>query len=687
MKGARCRVLENGELINKEAPYADGSGAVPVKFRPSTRVLELEWVPAELPLGPGYPYRKRYYLDLGEGSEAGAHRRLHNLGFSVHRSLDENIQDFQQTYLQTPTGNVDDVAVELASFHDDGTLPPLPRSSETNAKSQLIGDKGPPMMIGQGTGAGGTGGPAAIGKGSGAGVTGGVKPQGSATAVLMTKLRIRVRSRAGRIIEDAKVNLDIGATPVEKTTGKDGFVTFSLTKDQVDSLKGSRGEVVIRAKKLHHGPEPRGATKVIPGEIKVKVLLEPPGFADVQPEISLLDPSAPGLVTDKQGTFLDLVLRDACMNRAKVASEVTRRLTVDQVQKELMFHHVSSTITLAPASELQFTHDSSTGEFGACTDSCQIVSPTADQRISLKTGTIGRVTFFHLQNGFGVSPPKKGDLLPGQRFLREKWEWRVESLQTLDQRHVVGLVRLCERLHTLHQIVAIYTQGVNGNTTGGDCHDHGLALDFGGCSKELPAPGAKTQKGDKTTPIRMGVDFIVFLHWGRVPMWDPRTVAANPAQSPALPPWKRFPETTPDPGEINYRNDQAGTRTKLHYRLDPAPYQDPVPATADPALALDLATIAPHFRAAREVFQAIYDFAVNEYSDSNDLLGPLPAGKTDVPTLVDDQQGHFILHPDYAKPNAAGDKFGRQAHVNHHHFQLGPTKYKMADGTPKPRTT
>jgi hypothetical protein len=677
MKGARCRVLENGELVNKEHPYADGSGAVPVKVRASTRVLELEWAPPELPLGPGYPYRKQYYLDLGDSTEQGVHRRLHNLGFSSQSALDDNIRDFQRAYLQPPTGRIEHVQLELASFHDDGTLPPLPRQSNANAKSQLAGAKGPAPIIGAPAG------PSA---------SGGKKQQGAVTAVQMTELRIHVRTRSGRALAGVDVDIGIG-TPTNKTTDPLGFVKFKLTRDELDSAK-TPGELLIKAKLRHHGPEPRGANKVIPGAIEVTVHVDAKGFSEAQPDISLLNPSTPGMVFDdknnpKQIPYLDLMLRDACMNRAEVASPVTRRLSADQVQKELMFHHVSGTLTLAPTSELQFTHDQSTGEFDACTDSgCTLVGPAADRRIALKTGTIGSVTFFHLQNGFVASAPRAGDVVPGQRFLREKWEWKVEQLHTLDQRHVVGLVRLCERLHSRHQIVAIYTQGVNGNTTGGDTHDYGLALDFGGCATELPEPGARTKKGDTTTPIRMGVDFIVFFHWGRVPMWNPRTVAANPAQSPSLPAWKRFPETTPDPGDIDYRADPKGTTTKLHYRLDPAPYQDPVPPVSDPAVAADLATIAPHFRAARALFQTIYDFAVDEYSDSNDLLGPLPAGTTDDPTPIDDQRGHFILHPDYAKPNASGDKFGRQAHVNHHHFQLGPTRYKMPDGkTPKPRTT
>lgn len=666
MKGARCRVVENGHLLNKEAPYADANGVVTVKVRRGARSLQLAWAPAEVPAQPGLPYRKLYHLDLGEDLDP-TRRRLHNLGFSHHASLDENIRDYQRAYRKAETGRAEDVEFELAAYHDQGTLPPVPR--DDGKDSQRVA-KGPP-------------GEAPVKAG---GPGGGAQKQGSAAAVQMTKLRVRVRTRAGRGIEKAKVTIDFGGTPIKKDTGPNGFAIIVLTKDQLGEAR-PENEVKVSAKKLHHGPEPRGATKVTPGEIEVKAQVEPgKGFADVQPDQSLLDPSTPGVAYDKQGSFLELVLRDACMNRAEVSPKVTRRLEDDEVQRELMFHHISGTITLAPTSEMQFKHDESTGELGPCTpgpNGCRIERPEVDRWVALQTSTMGQVTFFHL-NDFRPSPPREHDAIPGQRFTREKLDWKLEPLTTLDQRHVVGLVRLCERLHRDHEIVAIYTQGVNGNSTQGETHGYGLAIDFGGCSTELPSQTAKTQKGSRTTPVRLGVDFVVFLHWGRVPMWDPTTVAKNP-DAPSL--WKRFPETDPDPKAIDYRADPTGKTNKLHYRLDPPPYQDKVPEIKDEALAAELAKVAPHFRKASALFKAIYEFAADEYSDSNDLLRKLPAGKTDTRTPIDDQEGHFILHPDYAKPNVAGDKFGRQAHVNHHHFQLGPTKYKIpGTETPKPRT-
>ena len=670
MNGARCRVLENGELINKEHPYADGGGAVPVKIRASTRVLELEWAPAELPIGPGFPYLKRYYLDLGEGTEQGVHRRLHNLGFSVHSAIDENIRDFQRAYLQTPTGMVDHVKVELSSFHDDGALPPLPRSSDANAKTQLAFSKGPSQTINFAPGAT-----------SGGSVVGGVKAQGSATAVLMMKLRIRVRSRSGRLIDGARVNVDVGASSVEKITATDGFVTISLTQDEIDFLTSPPNEVVVRVRKLHHGPELGNGKKVIPSDINVSMRLAPPGFADAQPNVGPANPSAPGLAVDKQGTFLDLVLRDAGMNRAAISPNVTRRMTDDEVQNELIFHHVAGAITLAPASEVVFDHDPSTGEFGACTPSCTIKGPTADLWVGLKPATIGGVTWFQLSS-FVNNGPKSGDVAPTQLFLRDKFVFTKKPLlSNLDQRQVVGLVRLSKELNRDFNIVAVYTQGIEGDTNRTDSHGYGLAVDFGGASTELPDTSQTVRN------VKLGVDFVVMYHWGRVPMWDSALVAANPTNPAA---WKRGAASVED--RIDFEKDLLGTKNKLHYRLDPAPFQDPIPPLAPPALT----DVAPHFQFARGLFERVFDIAAREYTDESTILGPLP-GVTELPTAIDAQHGHNTIHPDYSKPNSRGpDKKdpskivdgpdGRGAHVNHLHFQLGKTHYLMADGkTPKPR--
>jgi hypothetical protein len=127
LPGARCRVLEGGKLVNRTSPYADGAGALTVDILPTTRLLALEWAPADLPTGPRYPYRRFYHVDLGAETPVGVERRLANIGFSAHTTLDGNVRDFEDAYVlaDSTTGDPEAVKPTLALFHDDGALPPL----------------------------------------------------------------------------------------------------------------------------------------------------------------------------------------------------------------------------------------------------------------------------------------------------------------------------------------------------------------------------------------------------------------------------------------------------------------------------------------------------------------------------------------------------------------------------------
>ncbi|MFO0756964.1 MAG: hypothetical protein U0359_10750 [Byssovorax sp.] len=694
MPGARCRVVQNGRLLNKDAPFADGKGGVPIKIPHGSRHLEVEWAPPDLPDRPDLPYRKLYHLDLGEADDDQAARRLHNMGFSEHRTLGDNIRHFQRTYALRETGRTADVATVLASFHDDGTIQPIPRGGGGSADRPrshalaLAGDGAPGDPVPPG------GGP-----------TGGVKSQGTVTAAQTTVLRVHVRTRAGRPLDGAEVTIDSGSFNSTKKTEKDGFATFTLTRGDFDRTQPP-GWVTVKVKRRHHGPDPGpGLLDVKTGELEESAQLDPNGFSDDQPLMLPSHRGLPTILVDTKGRYLDIVLMDGGMARgAGNPGTPTRRLTAEQIQNELIADHVRGHVTLHPDSEFQFDHDAASGDLDPCTDKCTIKSPAVDRRVSLKTPTTAGILWLMLfqdkTHGWKVGSPDKADVIPGQRFTQETFYWQTTSLQALDQRHVVGLVRLSQKLLD-HDIAVIYTIGVNGDSSREDTHGYGLALDFGGCANALPVEDAAKTKGPQGGPVRLGQDFLVFQHWGRVPMWDPATVAADPGDPflKARPTtWKRLPESAPDDGTDFATADPK--KKRLHYRLDPPPYQEPVPASADPALAADLAKVAPHFQKASKIFEDVYDFASREYSDDNSMLGPLPDGKADQPTPIDSPKGHFILHPDYPSPNtikrdASGNpvpdparpgKFkenvnGRGAHVNHHHFQLGPTNYKT------PRTT
>jgi hypothetical protein len=478
-------------------------------------------------------------------------------------------------------------------------------------------------------------------------------------------LRFKVRARSGRAIDGATVTVAAGSTTQTDTSNAQGFAKITLMKADVDA---SSGAINVTVKKFHHGPDPSPSSSVTPGALTASLTVSLTGF----------DPTAANVAKDASGLFLDCVLADGglrfatAQNRfgqADIASGIrARRLTDDQVQQELMWCHLEGSVTLTPGSDFVFDHDTSMGEFDPCDPAkCKVKNPPIKNRVTLSKPTLGPVTFFFLK-AFGVSATQKSDL-PGQHFLRDTFDWQNTPLQALDQRHVIGLVRLCNELNQNHGVVAIYTQGVSGDTSRADAHGYGLALDFGGMSTNVPDPDTKHMT------VRLGVDFIVDLHWGQVPMWDGTTVTANPSDPTK---WRR----QAGDNRFDYSTDPTGATNKLHYRLDPAPFQDPVPSGTDPALAAQMATVASHFQAAAGIFKAVFEFATTQYTDTNPTLGPLnPPADEPRPTAIDDQSGHFILHPDYGRPTPPGGKDGRQAHVNHLHFQLGPTYYSS------PRTT
>jgi len=63
---------------------------------------------------------------------------------------------------------------------------------------------------------------------------------------------------------------------------------------------------------------------------------------------------------------------------------VTKRLTDDEVQRELMQRHLDGFVTLDARSEFVFKHDESMGEFDACDpDKCKIVNPSVSNWVNL----------------------------------------------------------------------------------------------------------------------------------------------------------------------------------------------------------------------------------------------------------------------------------------------------------------
>jgi hypothetical protein len=127
MKGARCRILHHGRVMNESQPNADGSGWVTATVPHLPATVLVEWAPADMPRKPPYPFRKWYYVDLERTTNEAARRRLHNLGYSTRASLVENVKHFQRDQrVEHPSGKVEDIEQDLLDHHDDGMVPYCP---------------------------------------------------------------------------------------------------------------------------------------------------------------------------------------------------------------------------------------------------------------------------------------------------------------------------------------------------------------------------------------------------------------------------------------------------------------------------------------------------------------------------------------------------------------------------------
>jgi N-acetyl-anhydromuramyl-L-alanine amidase AmpD len=135
--GARCRVLYQGRVLNPDQPNADAEGWLSVAVTHPVHLVTLEWAPPDTPVVPRYPFRMHHYVDLGEDDDrAAARRRLHNLGFSEHALLSENIKEFQRAFGYAPiTGNLEDIRSDLLLFHDKGWIPPIENRPASDEES------------------------------------------------------------------------------------------------------------------------------------------------------------------------------------------------------------------------------------------------------------------------------------------------------------------------------------------------------------------------------------------------------------------------------------------------------------------------------------------------------------------------------------------------------------------------
>jgi hypothetical protein len=144
MANARCRVfLESGPLPTTQ--NAGGDGSLAVEVPEAATVLALEWAPSDVPLVAPYPFRRTYHLKLGDETEEGVRRRLHNLGFARPPSLREKIEAFQQTYELPVDGKAESAFPTLAGYHDSASLPPIVERPAGDGSSRKERHPDPPL--------------------------------------------------------------------------------------------------------------------------------------------------------------------------------------------------------------------------------------------------------------------------------------------------------------------------------------------------------------------------------------------------------------------------------------------------------------------------------------------------------------------------------------------------------------
>jgi hypothetical protein len=136
MPRAICRIRHGGRVINEHQPKADKHGWVVAVVPHAPTTVIIEWAREDAPQEQGYPFRRRYFVDLGTARHEMSRRRLHNLGFVKRRTLRGNVEDFQRHYgYEKVTGDIEDIEDDLALYHDSGA-PPSPDTTPQTSDAE-----------------------------------------------------------------------------------------------------------------------------------------------------------------------------------------------------------------------------------------------------------------------------------------------------------------------------------------------------------------------------------------------------------------------------------------------------------------------------------------------------------------------------------------------------------------------
>jgi hypothetical protein len=403
---------------------------------------------------------------------------------------------------------------------------------------------------------------------------------------------------------------------------------------------------------------------------------------------------------------------------------------LSEVDAELLYHIAHGNVALTEQTDFEFEHDETLDDCvpGRCGIVPRAPHPSsADPAFTSEEEEFPYVPKIAVRNGVAgglrvLGLASVGDLYkPGPASFRFTNGYIVHQ----NPRNVVGLLRLCVQLSRQHEVRSLLSVGfiryyslkdlqistepvseapVDWKKLKRDAHGRGRAVDVAGVMLDhpmelasqdsfYPRPGGSPELAwrDPTATLRSFEtkeyaaerDFLVYPHWGKVPMLVKDEHGVRRRVDGEQSPWvsmqfsDAFRPKLPSKGRIFYRLENLG---------------DPVhPDTPDQRIQLLPAHVMTprHYELARDLFRFVYEFFAQEYSHRDRLLGNLDELQSKrirpdpderqraevddtgaAPTLIG-EVGGFVLHPDV--PSAGT----RRHHQNHIHANLGH------DGPPK----
>jgi hypothetical protein len=125
-------VVDDGEEEIPQGPgypeaTTDSSSDQATAPPPDAKTADPNPAPPDQKQAINYLYEREIHLVFDTAEEQATLQRLHNLGYNVWETLEENVRAFQLTYQRSLTGNISDIKSDLWGWHDDCSPNPFPQ--------------------------------------------------------------------------------------------------------------------------------------------------------------------------------------------------------------------------------------------------------------------------------------------------------------------------------------------------------------------------------------------------------------------------------------------------------------------------------------------------------------------------------------------------------------------------------